>query len=120
MTIRWRDGDDDPGSLSAAERKRLSYERRKYELSRAWIKPPVAPWRAAQPRYWNYVAPPGPVANVMIPAASNPAKGSGPAPPSNGGGVALTPQEVAEFRAREREEFAERLRERWIWNLRHM
>jgi hypothetical protein len=129
MTIRWHDDDEEP--LSPAELQRASYERRKYELSRAWLKPTQAPWSANEPRYWNYVAPPGPVANVMIPAAVNPAKGAGPvgpvstddppvSPPSNGGGVALTREEIAEYRAREREEFAERLQKRWIWNLRHM
>jgi hypothetical protein len=126
--IDWWDNDDDPGSLSAAEAKQLSYEQRKRELSRAWLKPTQAPWSANEPRYWNYSAPPGPVANVMIPAERNPSKGSGPvstddpsvSPPSNGGGVALTPEEIAEYRAREREEFAERLQKRWEWSLRHM
>jgi hypothetical protein len=40
----------------------------------------------------------------------NPRKGAGP----------VTPEEIAEFRAAERAAFAERLRERWRWNLYHL
>jgi hypothetical protein len=115
MTIDWWDNgdDDDPGSLSESESRQLSYEQRKRALSRAWIAPPSTPWSANEPRYWNYVAPSGPVTNVMTPAAINPAKGAGPVGPptagslpSNGtGGVALTREEIAEFRARERQRF---------------
>jgi hypothetical protein len=46
----------------------------------------------------------------MLPAAMNPRKGSGP----------VTPEEIAAFRAAERAAFAERLTERWRWNLYHL
>jgi hypothetical protein len=107
--IIWDDDEPaDPAHL-AQLRKRAAYEKRKKDLSRAWISPPVAPWRAAQPRYWND-PPTEPVTAVTVPAAVNPRKGSGP----------LTPEEIAEYRAAEREAFAERLRERWRWNLYHL
>jgi hypothetical protein len=101
MTINW-----DSDELSAAEARRAA---RKRALSRAWIDPPVAPWRAAnQPKYW-YEKPEDPVSVITTPAPQNSRKGAGP-----------TPEEIAEIRAKEREEFAERLRERWQWNVNHL
>jgi hypothetical protein len=52
-----------------------------------------------------------PVETVTLPARLNPIKGSS---------VALTPEEIEEFRVAERRAFAERLSQRWKWNLSHL
>jgi hypothetical protein len=97
-------------ALSPAAARAAAYERHKHELSRAWLAPQRAPWgQTAQPKYWN--SPPvDPVTTVMVPAAINPRKGAGP----------VTPEEIEQFRAAERAAFAERLAERWRWNLFHL
>jgi hypothetical protein len=78
------------------------YERHKRDLARAWLT------STAQPRYWEMPVV-DPVAQVVVPAASNPAKGSGP-----------TPYEIERHRAAEQAAFVERLRQRWINNLSHL
>src|SRR5262245_960190 len=99
----------EPAKLSAAEARAAAYEQHKHELSPAWIAPQRAPWGTAQPRYWND-PPVDPVTTITTPAAINPRKGAGP----------VTPEEIEAFRAAERAAFAERLRERWRWNLFHL
>jgi hypothetical protein len=74
-----------------------------------WRTPPAAPWRAAQPKYWNEPVA-DPVSVITMPAASNPAKGSG----------TLTPEEVEKARADERAAFAERLSKVWTSRVNHM
>jgi hypothetical protein len=100
----------EPAKLSAAEARAAAYEQRKHELSRAWIAPRRAPWgQTGQPKYWNEPAV-DPVTTITTPAAINSRKGAGP----------VTPEEIEQFRVAERAAFAERLRERWRWNLFHL
>jgi hypothetical protein len=104
---------------SPGKRRELFYQQRKADLSRAWLAPrrEPSPWEATttpmQPQYWppTGTAILDPVANVVLPAAINPSKGSG---------TTLTPEEVAAFRAAERLAFARRLAERWKWNVSHL
>jgi hypothetical protein len=128
MTIRWRDDDEEP-ELTPAERRRAAYEQRKYALSRAWLRPAVSPWEASSPGGTWYAPVQSQVANVMIPAARNVAKGAGLPDPAAPGPAAsdplrgagpVTAEEIAEAKARERAEFAERLRRRHEWNLEHL
>jgi hypothetical protein len=104
-------GEPEPSTArSPAEARAAAYEQHKYDLSRAWIAPQRAPWgQPSQPKYWNE-PPADPVTTVMLPAAVNPRKGAGP----------VTPEEIEELRAAERRAFAERLSQRWRWNLFHL
>jgi hypothetical protein len=77
-------------------------EKYKRKLARAWM-------NSNSPRYWAE-PPVDPVTAITTPAAINPRKGSGP----------VTPEEIAEFRARERQAFAERISRQWISNLAHL
>jgi hypothetical protein len=77
-------------------------EKYKRKLSRAWL-------NSKSPRYWTE-PPVDPVTAVLVPAAVNPRKGSGP----------LTEEEIELFRALQRLEFAAELRQRWQNNLMHL
>jgi hypothetical protein len=87
--------DDSDSELSARER----YKRR---LSRQWM-------QSAAPRNWVEL-PVDPVTAITTPAAVNSRKGAG----------AVTNEEIEEFRARERQAFAERISRQWISNLLHL
>jgi hypothetical protein len=78
------------------------YEKFKYDISRAWL-------RTAAPRYWDPQVL-DPVETVTTPSWRNPVKGAGP----------VTAEEIAEYKANEREEFKRQLSERWRNNLYHL
>jgi hypothetical protein len=117
MTDRWRGNSnvfmmdvprwppepaDDPPPDSPEVEQLTPRERHKRAISRAWLT------STAQPRYWEMPVV-DPMAQVVVPAASNPAKGSGP-----------TLVEIERHRAAEQAAFVERLRQRWINNLSHL
>jgi hypothetical protein len=92
------DEPDEPGEAEELSPR----DRYKRKLSRAWM-------NSNSPKYWTE-PPIDPVEQVTVPAAVNPAKGSGP----------VTAEEIAEFKANEREEFKRQLTERWRNNLMHL
>jgi hypothetical protein len=98
-----RSGDAPRAAPPESDEPELSpREKYKKKLARAWLYP-------AAPRYWD-PPPIDPIEQVTVPAAINPAKGSGP----------VTAEEIAEFKANEREEFIRQLTERWRNNLFHL
>jgi hypothetical protein len=86
----------------ASEPKLSPREKYKRKLARAWM-------NSAAPRYWDE-PPIDPVTAVVVPAAINPRKGSGP----------VTAEEIERHRAAEQATFVERLQRRWISNLSHL
>jgi hypothetical protein len=115
MSDRWRGNSDvflmDPSRWPPApveppdevdEPELSPREKYKRKLARAWM-------NSKSPRYWTD-PPVDPVTAITTPAAINPRKGSGP----------VTPEEIAEFRARERQAFAERISRQWASNLAHL
>jgi hypothetical protein len=92
-----------PASTGEPDEPELSpREEYKRKLSRAWL-------RSKPPKYWTE-PPVDPVTAVVVPAAVNPRKGSGP----------LTEEEIELFRALQRLEFAAELRQRWQNNVMHL
>jgi hypothetical protein len=94
----WRGLDS---NVWASDPPRWPPEIDKRKLGAAWL-------NSAAPRYWDPL-PVDPVRQVVVPAASNPAIGSGP-----------TPKQIEKARVAQQAEFIRQLSERWRNNLFHL